>query len=175
LGTIAIHAGHCRSTAWLKLKNHFTTKNQLRKNSLLPPHSERLAAMTRYFFDLKDGGRGYYDDVGVELPSHTAAADYARLVAAELVKNREKKVRHWHIDVRNDEGRPIVGVALVTCDQTLAHLPSSLRAAVEDMAEKRCALEEAVTEATGTRRRARALIALSRGRPRLVSRHGELV
>src|SRR5262245_18326154 len=131
--------------------------------------------MARYFFNLRDGSRGYLDHTGVDLPSDDAAVDHARLVAAELVRNRERKTRHWRIDVQNEEGKRIFETALISQDRTLAHLRPPLRKLVEELGERCCALQETIAVARVTVRQSRALVARSRGRPHLAADRGELV
>lgn len=72
--------------------------------------------MRRYFFTLRDDGPGYSDPTGVELPHDQAALDYARLIAAELMRHREQETRHWCIDVKNDAGTKIGSMNFATVD-----------------------------------------------------------
>jgi hypothetical protein len=58
-------------------------------------------------------------------------------------------------------------------DPTIDHLAPDSRAAVERGCEQRRALQEATRELRKTVRRARALVARSRGRPYLIVQNGE--
>ena len=129
--------------------------------------------MTRYFFNLRDGGRGYRDDAGIELPNDDAAKEHADLVAAELMRNRERVARHWRIDVHGAQREKICEVAFIAHDRTLSHLSPPLKEAMAELSDRSCALREAITEARALLRQAKALVARSRGRPHLVADHGE--
>ena len=63
--------------------------------------------MEPYFFTLRHGHIVSADPVGVELAVDEAALDYARLVAAELMKNREEQTSQWRIEVA-----PMTGLRL---------------------------------------------------------------
>ena len=131
--------------------------------------------MRRYFFHLRDGGRGYVDHAGVEFADDAAALAHARSVAAELVKNREKIARHWRIEVQ-DEGRGTIFVTpLVSQDRTLDHLAPASKQLLEGTVHRRAALRETVAETQTILRKSRAVVARSRGRPHLVVNHGEKI
>jgi hypothetical protein len=129
--------------------------------------------MTLYFFDLRDGGRGYRDPEGVDLPDDDAAKDHAQIVAAELIKDRNIKARHWRIDVRDGRRKKICRVALISHDPRLSHLSPPLKKAMEELSDRCHALCEATAEARGTLLRSKALIAKYRRRPYLAVDHGE--
>ena len=129
--------------------------------------------MTRYFFDLKDDGRGYRDSEGVDLPDDDAATDHAERVATELIRNRNIKARHWRIDVHDGQGKKICRVALIAHDCRLSHLSPALKKAMEKLSDRCHALYEATAETRTTLLRSRALIAKSRGRPYLRVHHGQ--
>ena len=131
--------------------------------------------MQRYYFHLRDGARGYTDSVGVDLAHDGAAADHARCVAAELVKNREPLVRHWRIEVYNDEAEPIFSTRLLAVDRTLDHVRPPAKALLEKLMDRREALREAIATAQATLRKSRALVSRSRGRPHLAADRGEAI
>ena len=118
--------------------------------------------MGRYFFTLRDGGAGYSAPDGVEFPDDEAALEYARILSAELMKNREQETRHWRIEVTQAD-IVIGGTSFITIDATLADLSSRVRKSMQTCAEHRLALSEAVAEAHALCRRSRALMARSRG------------
>ena len=129
--------------------------------------------MRRYYFHMKDGYRGYEDTAGVVLASNEAALDYARRVATELMKNRERKARHWRIDVRDRNGGALFEVAFITVDPTLSHVSPPYRKALEELSQRCFALREAIAQARTVQTQARALVAKSRGRPYLAADSGE--
>jgi hypothetical protein len=129
--------------------------------------------MHRYYFHLRDGYRGYLDSEGVRLPNDDAAHEHARRVASELLKNRERKVRHWRIQVQIAGGRILFEVALITLDRTLSHLSPLHRKAMEEFSQRCYALGEAIAQARAIQVQARALVAKCRGRPYLAVEDGE--
>ena len=131
--------------------------------------------MARYFFDLKDGERGYVDRVGVDLSNDDEARHHADLVAAELLKNRERKARHWHIDVHDGEHRKLFEVAFIGHDRTLGHLSPPLKNAIEELSRRRRALVEVMGKSRAVKRQAKALMAKSRGRLYIAADEGEEV
>jgi hypothetical protein len=130
--------------------------------------------MAQYFFDLRDWEPGL-NRVNLDLPDDRSAADHARCVAGELVKNREKRVRHWRIEVRNDQGERIFSTPLLAYDRTLDHLAPLVRLLIERLVNRRAALQEAIASARTTQRKSRALVSRSRGRPHLVAERGEAI
>jgi hypothetical protein len=131
--------------------------------------------MRRYFFHLRDGFRGYADSSGVDLSSDDAAQDYARRVGAELMKNREVEVRHWRIQVQDEDGQLLFEIPLITLDLTLSHLSPPHKKAMEELSQRCYALREAIAQARVVQNQARALIAKSRGRPYLAADNGDRV
>src|SRR5262245_28307168 len=131
--------------------------------------------MARYFFNLKDGAGGYADQDGVDLPDDDAARDYASVVAAELMKNREIKARHWRIEVQDAEGQRLFEIAFISEDRTLRHLEASTKRAMEELSKRRCALSEGIHASRTVQRQAKAVVAKSRGKPYLAADSGEAI
>lgn len=82
---------------------------------------ESLSRMPRYFFDIKDGSRGYRGLSGMEFITDDAARERSHRVAAELLKNQERRARHWRIAGRDEGGRNVIEVPLIAHDRTLTH------------------------------------------------------
>ena len=135
--------------------------------------TSRTTRMQRYYFHLRDGYRGYSDSEGVRLPNDDAAHEHSHRVASELLKNRERKVRHWRIQVQADGGHILFEVALITLDQTLSHLSPLRKKAMEELSQRCYALREAIEQARTVQVQARALVAKSRGRPYLAAEDGD--
>ncbi len=129
--------------------------------------------MRRYFFHLRDGYRGYADSTGVNLSDDDTARGYACRVGSELMKNRELEVRHWRIQVQNEDEQTIFEIPLITLDATLSHLSPLHKKAMEELSHRCYALREAIAQARIVQNQARALIAKSRGRPYLAADHGD--
>lgn len=131
--------------------------------------------MPRYYFNLRDGGRGYVDRRGVALRDEEAAIDYAGHVASDLAKNCRDRTRRWRIDVVDAQGRQVFAARLVAYDTTLAGLPPVVKASLERLCERCRQLEETICRSRDIRRRSRSLVARARRRPYLVAERGELV
>jgi|SRR5215813_3855972 len=126
--------------------------------------------MARYYFQLRDGHGGINDPEPCDLPDDEAALAYARGVATDVMKNRERETRHWRIGIRRErEADCFIELQFAATDGTLDHLAGSLRQLVENSSSKRLSLEEAIYAAGRTVRRSRALVSRSRGKPYLVS------
>jgi uncharacterized protein DUF6894 len=74
--------------------------------------------MPRYKFKLNDDSGGIEDDFGVNLPNSEIAHRYACDVVRELMDHRERKTRHWRLEVYQDNGEKIFDIPFATLDQT---------------------------------------------------------
>jgi Domain of unknown function (DUF6894) len=128
--------------------------------------------MPTYKFKLSDDSDGIEDDVGVSLPDAEIAHRYACDVARELMDHRERRTRHWRLDVYEDDGEKVFDIPFASLDHTLDHLEPVLRAAMEQCAQHIRSLKDALYDASLTRREARSLVARSRGKPYLVADRG---
>jgi hypothetical protein len=128
--------------------------------------------MPTYTFELRDGSSGTRDETGIHLPDRDHALQYARSVAHELMSGREPQTRYWRLDVYENKATRVFEISFVTVDQTLDHLAPELRTMMEGLCERRRALCEANHAAHITMRESRALVALSRGKPYLVTYAG---
>jgi len=129
--------------------------------------------MPTYTFELKDGSSGIYDGIGIHLPERGHALQYAHDVARELMSCREVQTRFWRLDVYEDNATRVFEIPFATIDPTLDHLVPELRTTMERLCERRRALAEATYAALVTMRESRALVALSRGKPYLVTYAGD--
>ena len=128
--------------------------------------------MGQYFYNLADGHGGFYDEVGIDLPDDRVAVAHARLVAAELLKNRKKKSGHWRIEVQNAERKRIFETALIKQHEDFERLSPDVQRSFERLSDRCCALHDTVAEARATIRRSRELAARFRNRPHLVVDNG---
>jgi hypothetical protein len=128
--------------------------------------------MPTYTFELRDGSSGIYDEIGIPLPDREHALQYAHGVVRELMNCRELQTRFWRLDVYEDNATRVFEIPFATIDQTLDHLTPELRLMMERLCERRRALTEAAHAARLTMRESRALVALSRGKPYLVTYAG---
>ena len=119
--------------------------------------------MARYFFDLSDGAGGVEDDVGTQLADDRDAVTYGYQVAQELMRNNERKCRHFCISVRDDARTLLFALPFVTVDETMRQLPPETRVLVERCCERQRALAEAVYRARRTVLQSRALRARRQG------------
>jgi hypothetical protein len=128
--------------------------------------------MPTYTFELRDGASGTRDETGVHLPDRDQALQYARSVVRELMSGRELQTRYWRLDVYEEGATPVFELSFATVDQTLDHLAPELRTMMEGLCERHRALCEANHAANITMRESRAVVALSRGKPYLVTYAG---
>jgi hypothetical protein len=85
------------------------------------------------------------------------------------------KVRRWHLDNYDADGEWVAALPFAKIDPTLDHMMTPARSLIERWSASCLALAEAVDAARKTVREARALVALSRGKPYLISCQGEQV
>src|SRR5262249_17633389 len=91
-------------------------------------HTVRAREMARYYFQLRDGHGGLNEPEPCDLPDDEAALAYARAVATEVMKNRERDTRHWRIGIRRErEADCFTELQFAATDGTLNHLVGSLR------------------------------------------------
>lgn len=129
--------------------------------------------MPVYTFKLRDGAGSVDDESGVVLRDRDLALDYAHDVVKELLKGQELEVRTWRLDVYEDEVLHVFAIPFATLDDTLDFCQPELRKTIELLAERQRALREVVHNARNTLREARALVAMSRGKPYLAAERGE--
>jgi hypothetical protein len=131
--------------------------------------------MPTYKFKLIDDGEGIEDDVGVSLPDAEIAYRYACDVARELMDHRERKTRHWRLDLYEDDGEKVFDIPFAKLDRTLDALAPESRELVEQCAQRFRSLKDVYYDATLTRRESQSLVARSRGKPYLVADRGRKV
>jgi hypothetical protein len=131
--------------------------------------------MPTYKFKLSDDSGGVEDDFGVDLPNAEIAYRYACDVARELMDHRERRTRHWRLDVYEDNGEKVFEIPFAKLDQTLNHLRPDTRELVELCAQLIRLLKDVCYDASLARRESQALVARSRGKPYLAADHGRKV
>src|ERR1043165_5605539 len=130
--------------------------------------------MPIYTFKLRDGSGEIEDPNGVEFRHQEIAVRYAHDVVAELMKSRELETRSWRLEVY-EGGSRIYEISFASVDPSLDHLTPKLRRIVESLSERRGVLGEAIQNVRATVQESGALVARSRGKPYLASRHGKPV
>ena len=130
--------------------------------------------MPVYTFKLRDGSGDIEDANGVEFRHQEVALRYAHDVVSELMKSRELETRAWRLEVY-EGGSPIYEIPFASVDPSLDHLTPKLRTIVEGLSERKAVLGEAIQSVRATVQESRALVARSRGKPYLASRHGKPV
>jgi hypothetical protein len=83
--------------------------------------------MLTYKFKLSDDSGGVEDDFGVHLSNAEIACRYACDVTRELMHHRERRTRHWRLDVYEDNGEEVFEIAFAKLDQALNHLRPDTR------------------------------------------------
>jgi uncharacterized protein DUF6894 len=139
------------------------------------PRYKQDTNMPGYKFKLNDDSGGVEDDFGVNLPNVEIAHHYACDVVRELMDHRERKTRHWRLEVYQDNGEKVFDIPFAELDQTLDGLRPQSRALVALCALQVRALKDTHYDASLTRREARSLVARSRGKPYLAVDHGRKV
>jgi hypothetical protein len=137
--------------------------------------TSRREVMPIYTFKLIDDSGGIEDDFGVSLANTAIAYGYACDVVRELMNHRERKTRHWRLDVYEDSGEKVFDIPFVQLDRTLDHLAPEYRVLVEECAERIRSLKDAYYDASLTRREARSLVARSRRKPYLAADRGRKI
>jgi len=130
--------------------------------------------MPVYTFKLRDGSGGAEDATGVRLRDHDTAVRYAHDVVYELMKSRELETRAWCLEVY-ESGSRTCEIPFVSVDTSLDHLTPKLRTMVEGLSERKRLLGDAIHAVKTTIQESRALVARSRGKPYVASRHGKSV
>jgi hypothetical protein len=130
---------------------------------MLTDRDRRRTNMPRYKFKLNYGSGGVEDDFGVNLPNGEIAHRYACDVVRELMDHRERKTRHWRLEVYEDNGEKIFDIPFAELEQTLDDLHPQRQAPVKPCAQQ----VRAVKDCNVTRRQAR-----SRGKLYLVVDNG---
>jgi hypothetical protein len=124
--------------------------------------------MPVFYFDIR-GGSYFNDADGTVLPDAVEALEHGRLVAADLMRNCERGVRHWRILVRDEAGDLVSEILFASVDPTLNHLKSELRSTIERVSSSLGELRDAVRDARMTTLENRALRAGIRKKPSLVA------
>jgi uncharacterized protein DUF6894 len=142
---------------------------------MLTDRNGRRTNMPRYKFKLNDDSGGVEDGFGVNLPNGEIAQRYACDVVRELMDHRERKTRHWRLEVYQDNGEKVFDIPFAKLDQALDGLHPQSRALVKLCAQQVRSLKDAYDDASLTWREARSLVARSRGKPYLAVDHGRKV
>jgi hypothetical protein len=128
--------------------------------------------MPLYTFELRDGCRAIEDNTGVELPDRERAWCYACEVVRELMNGCEAQTRSWRLDVY-EAGRGLqFKIPFAQLDRTLDGLHVPVRRTIQHLCDSYRSLKEVIHAAQATLRESRALVALSRGQPYLVTDSG---
>jgi hypothetical protein len=100
--------------------------------------------MSLYYLILKAAGEAVPDREGLEFPDVEAADAHARIVARELMRNREIKTRSWRIAVCDQDLQPCSEVLFATVDDSIAHLQPPFKKAVEGLSRSTATLFDAI-------------------------------
>jgi hypothetical protein len=131
--------------------------------------------MATYYFSLKGQHGRYVDPHGTELPDPAQAKEHARQVALELMHRRELKTRSWRLEVC-DAGRvPLFELVFATVDPSLAQLPPTLRARVEDLSVRTGGMADAIIDIRNTLHQLRGTLAKCNREPYLAALDGTIL
>ena len=121
--------------------------------------------MPLFYFDLHGDGEIVDDRNGTELADLAEARAHAAQVAQELIRNNEAGARHWQLEVRDCDQKPLFELPFTVVDRSLDTLSANTRQLVEGMARRRRELADVVAAARRNVIQARSIIARARGRP----------
>jgi uncharacterized protein DUF6894 len=119
---------------------------------MLTGRDKRRTNMPRYKFKLNYGTGGVEDDLGVNLPNGEIAHRYACDVVRELMDHRERKTRHWRLEVYQDNGEKVFDIPFAKLDQALDGPRPQRQALVKPRAQQ----VRSVKDCNVTRRQARS-------------------
>ena len=118
------------------------------------------------------GGQHFNDRDGTELADLAQARAHAGKTAWELMRHRERGVRDWRLEVRDEAGTLVHDVLFAALDPTLDHLRPSHRANVEQLSRSVGATKDAIRSCQMTVRQSRAILARITGCPYLAAVEG---
>jgi len=125
--------------------------------------------MPLYFFNLKDLQGTIRDPIGTDLPDAAAAGEHARVVAWELMQNRQSRTRAWTLEVCDGAGQACLQVLFASVDDSIRHLTPELRGSVERLCASSASFAETVHAIKATLCQLRGTIARSDGSPYLTA------
>jgi hypothetical protein len=131
--------------------------------------------MTLFYFNLRDGTDGVRDPDGTDLPDSNAAYWEAEQIAHDLMRNVERRPRHWQLEIHDADDRLLFAMPFAAVDRTLANFEPRARRLIERHAEIARALLETQHRSRVLIRRSRAIIARSKKRPYLAACRGARV
>jgi hypothetical protein len=128
--------------------------------------------MPTYFFNLTTRDGKIHDPQGTDLPNDAAALEHARIVANELLRNREPERRHWRLDVYDGDRGVCFNLRFATVDPSIDHLTPELRRSLEDVHAKSASLFEAISAVRLTLLQVKGTLARAEGAPYLAAIKG---
>ena len=102
--------------------------------------------MPLFYFILKSGRHVIPDIQGEEFEDEAAACAHARVVAWELMRNREAKTSHWRIQVCDDYLQPRHEYLFADLDSRLEYFGTDVRDTVAAVARSAAARDDTVRE-----------------------------
>jgi len=128
--------------------------------------------MPLYTFELLDGEHLIEDETGLCFADREDALAHAQVVARELMSAREQQTRCWRLAIY-ENGECVEEMPFVRADRSLDHLRPSLRETIELSCEIVGGFRQIMSAARATMRESRALVAISRGKPYIVTEAGQ--
>ena len=127
--------------------------------------------MPLYFFNIRGGA--HFDDLdGTELADDARARQHGATVAREAMRNREIRVRHLAMEIRDQDGTFVDEFPFAKLDPTLDHLDPRLREVVEQLSLSQARLAETLRDSRKAHLQSHALWARLNRWPYLVARNG---
>ncbi len=129
--------------------------------------------MPIFHFVLKNGWGKYRDVGGDEFQDAATARIHAKLVARELLRNRETRTGSWRIEVRNEKNDCIDEVMLASVDDHFSHLPQPTRAEIDRLYQTNASLADIIGDVRRSLHQVKATIARADRMPYLAAKNGE--
>jgi hypothetical protein len=128
--------------------------------------------MQLYYFDLRDANGLLRDPDGTDLPDEASAREHARVVAGELMRNREAATRSWRLEVCDSERQPCFHLMLVEVDPLLAELRPDLQNSIIKGWARAASLRDTIEDLRLTLLQTQGMLARAKGAPYIAAIDG---
>jgi hypothetical protein len=128
--------------------------------------------MPLYFFNVRNSDGLLRDPDGTHLPDERSAREHARVVAGELMRNREQETRSYRLEVSDSEGRGCFCLLFVEADPLLAQFPPDLQNSIIEGWSRSQSLRDAIEALQLTLLETKATLARSERAPYIAAING---
>lgn len=128
--------------------------------------------MPLYFFNLRNADGLLGDPDGTHLPDERSAREHARVVACELMRNREYEMRSCRLEVSDSDGRGCFRLLFVEADPLLAQFRPDLQNAIIEGWSCSRSLRDTIDDLRLTLLETKATLARAEGAPYIAALNG---